>query len=109
MDFRFSERRARRTTIGQFLDLWERWVDEQDRLNYRAAVVAACVVNASPKGRRKAAQPRDIIPALRERVKEQHFNSMEDQVAALKFLYGDAVTVDVIPPDDEAQTEEESE
>jgi hypothetical protein len=67
-------------------------MDQEDRLNYRASVIAAFVANSAPrgKGRRKAMQPHDIIPPLREITPTEEINSVEDQVKALKMIFGES-------------------
>lgn len=87
-------------TLLQFFSLWDRWVDREDRENYRTGVIASFIANSTPNTRRrKAAQPRDIMPSLREQLREQQYNSLEDQVAALKHIWGSDVFTTEAPKD----------
>jgi hypothetical protein len=67
-------------------------------LNYRASLVAACVLNASPNRskRSKTVEPHALIPLLATSLPaEQECNTIEDQVAALKMFFGpDVFTTD---------------
>jgi len=63
-------------------------------LNYRASLIAAYIANSAPRGkggRRKALQAHDIIAPLRQITPTEDFNTVEDQVAALKMFFGEAV------------------
>lgn len=44
----------------------KRWQDEQERLDFRAGVIAATIanVNRDPKRQRQAFEPRDFMPRL---------------------------------------------
>lgn len=67
-------------------------MDDEDRLNYRSSVIAAFIANTAPRGRgrRRALQPHDIIAPLRESTPTEDINSVEDQVKALKMIFGEA-------------------
>jgi hypothetical protein len=68
------------------------WLDSEDRLNYRASLVAAYIANTAPRGRgrRKAIDPHDIIPPLRDITQTEEINSVDDQVNALKMIFGES-------------------
>jgi hypothetical protein len=67
-------------------------------------VIAAVVANSAPRGKnsRRATKPHDIIPSLKDRAKEQVYNSPEDQVAALRMMFGDNLQLEaeVLPVED---------
>ena len=80
---------------------YERWLDQEDRLNYRSSIIAAYIANSVPRGkggRRKAIQAHDVIAPLRQFAPTEHINTVDDQVAALKMFFGEAAfqTEDVI-------------
>ncbi len=76
--------------------MWDRWIERDDRDNYRASVIAAFIVNSSGR-RRKTTKPEDIIPPRKKQRDEQQYNSIEDQVAALKMIFGEQ-QFEVDPP-----------
>jgi hypothetical protein len=85
--------------------LYERWMDREDRLDYRASLIAAFVANAAPKGpksKRKPVQPTDIIKPIRERQRPSDEAlddlSPEEQLAALEMQFGPVVEADQLPP-----------
>lgn len=83
--------------------MWDRWLDREDRENYRAAVVASVIINTK-RGRKKALSPRDIIPSLRDRrIMVDDDNTLEDQVAALKMMFG-ADALEVHSPEESPTT-----
>jgi hypothetical protein len=55
-------------------------------------LIAAYVANTAPRGRgrRRAIDPHDIIPPLREISPTEEINSVEDQVKALKMIFGES-------------------
>jgi hypothetical protein len=85
--------------------LYERWMDREDRLDYRASLIAAFVANCAPKTsktKRKPVQPSDIIKPIRERSKPSDETleelTPEQQLAALEMQFGPVVEVDQLPP-----------
>jgi hypothetical protein len=101
-DFHIPEARARSLTLCQFFWLWDRWIDQEDRLNLRASVVASVVANSAARKRRKPIKPYDIIPSLRDRKYQDDdvINTPEQQVAALRMLFGDSA-FEVVPTPEE--------
>ena len=88
-------------TLCQFFWLWDRWIDQEDRLNLRASIVASVVFNSAPRKKRKPIRPYDIIPSLKDRKyadDNEVINTPEQQVAALRMLFGDsAFEVEKLP------------
>lgn len=92
-------------TLGNFWRLYERWMDREDRLNFRSAIIAAYVANSVPRAKnssRKVVEPRDIIPPVREmgrgeQDQEQSAEVDQAQLAYLEMMFGKAVEFDQLP------------
>lgn len=98
-----SEREFLGLTLGRFWTLYERWLDQEDRLDYRSTLISSFIANTAPKAKnssRKALDPTDIIKPWRERKKAAEADetlSMEDHVRQLESMFGPAVEAGQIP------------